>query len=32
VQSLAEAVQAALSMKERSGEAVAFQVIDQIKS
>jgi TRPM family ion channel len=32
VQSLAEAVQAILSMKERTEEAVAFQVIDQIKS
>ena len=32
VQSIAEAVQAALSIKERSEEAVTFQVIDQIRS
>jgi hypothetical protein len=32
VQSLAEVVQATLLIKERSREAVAFQVIDQIKS
>jgi len=32
VQSLAEFVQATLSIKERSGEAVAFQVVDSIRS